>query len=367
MKKHRIPVSVLGATGMVGQNYLRLLADHPWFEVVDVAASDRSAGRNYADVVAGAWYPPTAIPERIAGLTVRDVRDFAAIPAGTAAIFSAAELPDKASTAELEFEYARAGYPLISNSSANRWTPDVPMLIPEINPGHSAVIPLQQARRHLPATGFVAVKPNCSIQSYLVTLTALELAGYPVERVQVTTLQALSGAGQRGLNDQALRENVVPYIPGEEEKTEREPLKILGRVGENGIVVAGGPLIDATCTRVSVVDGHLAVVRVGFRDKIPSRETVIRVWREFRGEPQRLKLPLAPPELIIYRDEDDRPQPRLDRDTGRGMAVTAGRLQPDKFFDLKYVALSHNTVRGAAGGAILAAELLVAQGFIGGR
>lgn len=352
---------------MVGQNYLRLLVNHPWFEIIDVAASSHSAGLEYKQAVAGKWYMPSGIPAQVADLIVRDVADMAAVASSTRLIFSALELPEKADTRALEFQYAKAGFPLVSNSSANRWTPDVPIIIPEINPEHVAIIPVQQANHKLPKTGFIVVKPNCSIQSYLVTLVALEAAGYPVDRVQVTTLQALSGAGRRGLSDPEMRNNVIPNIPGEEEKTEREPLKVLGAVSDTGILNTDRITIDATCTRVPVDDGHTAVVRIGFKNNEPTHEDIKRIWRDFSGESQKLKLPSAPPQPIIYLEEDDRPQPRLDRDAGQGMAITVGRLAEDKFLDAKYVALSHNTIRGAAGGATLAAELLVAKGLINGH
>ena len=253
---------------------------------------------------------------------------------------------------------------MISNSSANRWTDDVPMIIPEINPDHVDIIPLQQSTRNLPASGFVTVKPNCSIQSYLVTLFALEEAGFPVDQVQVTTLQALSGGGQTTITSLEMRENVIPFIGGEEEKTENEPLKILGHVTNAGIQNTDQIDISATCTRVPVIDGHTAVVNIRFKDKKPSIDTVKSVWQNFKGLPQTEKFPMAPNKPILYFEEENRPQPKLDRNLEKGMAVSVGRLAEDKFFDIRYVALSHNTVRGAAGGAILMAELLVQKGYI---
>ena len=357
-------VSVLGATGMVGQNYLRLLENHPWFQIVDVAASPRSAGKKYADAVDGNWLMQDEIPNSVKDLVVRDVRDFDAISENVKCVFSAMDLPDKTDTRNLEFEYAKAGYPIISNSSANRWTDDVPMIIPEINPDHVDIIPLQQSTRNLPASGFVAVKPNCSIQSYLVTLFALEEAGFPVDQVQVTTLQALSGGGQATITSLEMRENVIPFIGGEEEKTENEPLKILGHVTNAGIQNTDQIDISATCTRVPVIDGHTAVVNIRFKDKKPSIDTVKSVWQNFKGLPQTEKFPMAPNKPILYFEEENRPQPKLDRNLEKGMAVSVGRLAEDKFFDIRYVALSHNTVRGAAGGAILMAELLVQKGYI---
>ena len=360
----KLYVSVLGATGMVGQNYLRLLENHPWFQIVDVAASPRSAGEKYADAVDGNWLMQGEIPNSVKDLVVRDVRDFDAISENVKCVFSAMDLPDKTDTRNLEFEYAKAGYPIISNSSANRWTDDVPMIIPEINPDHVDIIPLQQSTRNLPASGFVAVKPNCSIQSYLVTLFALEEAGFPVDQVQVTTLQALSGGGQTTITSLEMRENVIPFIGGEEEKTENEPLKILGHVTNAGIQNTDQIDISATCTRVPVIDGHTAVVNIRFKDKKPSIDTVKSVWQNFKGLPQTEKFPMAPNKPILYFEEENRPQPKLDRNLEKGMAVSVGRLAEDKFFDIRYVALSHNTVRGAAGGAILMAELLVQKGYI---
>ena len=360
----KVNVSVLGATGMVGQNYLRLLENHPWFQIVDVAASPRSAGKKYADAVDGNWLMQGEIPNSVKDLVVRDVRDFDAISENVKCVFSAMDLPDKTDTRNLEFEYAKAGYPIISNSSANRWTDDVPMIIPEINPDHVDIIPLQQSTRNLPASGFVAVKPNCSIQSYLVTLFALEEAGFPVDQVQVTTLQALSGGGQATITSLEMRENVIPFIGGEEEKTENEPLKILGHVTNAGIQNTDQIDISATCTRVPVIDGHTAVVNIRFKDKKPSIDTVKSIWQNFKGLPQTEKFPMAPNKPILYFEEENRPQPKLDRNLEKGMAVSVGRLAEDKFFDIRYVALSHNTVRGAAGGAILMAELLVQKGYI---
>ena len=360
----KIKVSVLGATGMVGQNYIRLLDNHPWFQIVDVAASPRSAGNNYSDAVGQNWLMPGAIPASVHHLIVRDVRDFDTIPKNVECVFSAMDLPKKEETRDLEFEYAKAGFPIISNSSANRWTNDVPMIIPEINPDHADIIPIQQSGRGLPANGFVAVKPNCSIQSFLVALHALEEAGFPVGQVQVTTLQALSGGGQATIASSEMEENVIPYISGEEEKTENEPLKILGQITNDGIENTDRINISATCTRVPVIDGHMAVVYIRFKDKKISIDAIKSIWSEYKGLPQFENLPTGPERPIIYIDEENRPQPKLDRGLENGMAVTIGRLAQDKFFDFRFVALSHNTVRGAAGGAILMAELLVKKGYI---
>ena len=360
----KIQIGILGATGVVGQNYIKLLRDHPWFDIVDVAASERSAGKTYAEAVAGKWLMDIEIPAHIASKKVRDVRDYQSIPASVKLFFSATELDDKQATRDFEFTYAGKGYPVVSNSSANRWTSDVPMIIPEINPEHLEIIAAQQQTRELPPSGFVTVKPNCSIQSYLVAIHALRKAGYPVKQVQVNTLQALSGAGYKGLTSEAMRDNVIPYISGEEEKTEREPSKILGAVKGTWIIPDASIQMSALCTRVPVRDGHTALVQLNFTRESPSLETIREIWQSFRGEPQEWVLPTAPDPAIIVKDELDRPQVKLDVNNGNGMAVTIGRLEQDKYFDIRFVALSHNTVRGAAGGAILTAELLVNKGYV---
>ncbi|MCH7612228.1 MAG: aspartate-semialdehyde dehydrogenase [Candidatus Marinimicrobia bacterium] len=361
---NKIGVSVLGATGMVGQNFLRLLENHPWFKVVDVAASERSAGKLFKESVQNKWLIPTPIPEYVKNMRVRNVHNFENIPPDVTCVFSAMDLPEKKATREFEFNYATRGYAVISTSSANRQTGDVPMIIPEINPQHADIIPIQQKNRQLPNTGFVAVKPNCSIQSYIVVLEALKNAGFPVNRVQVTTLQALSGAGYKALTSPELKDNIVPFISGEEDKTEKEPLKIFGKIMGNGITPVDGLEINAVCTRVPVVDGHTAVVHLGFASKIPSVDEVKMILSSFRALPQELNLPTAPATPIIVKEDENRPQPQLDRDSENGMAVTVGRIAKDHFFDLRFVGLSHNTVRGAAGGAILTAELLVKKGYI---
>lgn len=360
----KIRVGILGATGVVGQNYVKLLVDHPWFEIVDLAASERSAGKSYATAVEGKWLMDMTIPEQLQPVTVRNVKDYDSIPAGVKLFFSATEMDDKQATRDFEFAYASRGFPVISNSSANRWTSDVPMIIPEINPQHLEIIAAQQQTRDLPMAGFVTVKPNCSIQSYLHAIHALREAGFPVKEVQVTTLQALSGAGYRGLTSQDMRDNVIPFIGGEEEKTEREPSKILGTLSETWIIPDSSIQMSALCTRVPVVDGHTAVVQLNFAQEVPSLEIIKQIWRDYKGEPQVLNLPTAPQPVIVVREEEDRPQVKLDVNNGKGMAVTIGRLEKDKFFDIRFVALSHNTVRGAAGGAILTAELLVEKGYI---
>ncbi|NQT61892.1 MAG: aspartate-semialdehyde dehydrogenase [Candidatus Marinimicrobia bacterium] len=362
--RKKIAVGILGATGVVGQNYLRLLATHPWFEIVDLAASSRSAGKTYEQAVGERWLMDSSMPDEFKNMKVRDVTDYAAIPADVKLFFSATELGDKQATRDFEFAYAEQGYPVVSNSSANRWTPDVPMVIPEINGDHLEILPIQQKNRNFPDSGFVAVKPNCSVQSYLVAIHALNEAGYPVEEILVNTLQALSGAGYKGLTEPERRITVNPFIPGEEEKTENEPSKILGLLEDNKIIPDYSMEISALCTRVPVIDGHTALVYLNFAEEVPELDTIKKIWSEFTAEPQSLKLPSAPVPPILVMEEDDRPQVHLDVDNGEGMAVTIGRLAEDKFFDIRFVALSHNTVRGAAGGAILTAELLVEKGYI---
>ncbi len=361
MRKYKI--GILGATGVVGQNYIKLLQNHPWFQVVDVAASPRSANKTYEEAVKKKWQMSFSIPGDLKELIVRDVQDFESLNPDVKFVFSAISLPNKEDIKEIEFKYAKKGIPVISNNSAHRWTPDVPMIIGEINSEHINVIKIQQQQKGF-TNGFVVVKPNCSLQSYLTPIFALEKAGYKVDELIITTLQAVSGAGYPGVPSLDMIDNIVPYIGGEEEKTEKEPLKILGKVGENGIINDNSIKISATCTRVPVVDGHTAAVNVKFKDRIPTREKIIEIWNNFKSIPQELDLPFAPKQPIIYLENVDRPQPKKDRDNDKGMAVTVGRLRKDNVFDYKFVSLSHNTVRGAAGGAILNAEILVSKGFI---
>ncbi len=361
MKK--ISVGILGATGTVGQNYIKLLQAHPWFEIVDIAASPRSAGKSYEEAVKEKWQMSIPIPKEIKDLIVRDVQDFKKLPDNLNFVFSAINMPKIEQIRELEYEYAKNSIPVISNNSAHRWTPDVPMIIGEINSDHAKVIPIQQKNNAF-TRGFIVVKPNCSLQSYLTPIYALEKAGYKVEKLIITTLQAVSGAGYPGVPSLDIVDNIVPYINGEEEKTEEEPLKILGKIGENGIEKNNSIQISATCTRVPVSDGHTASVNVKFKGKVPKREEIIDIWKSFKSLPQELDLPFAPKQPIIYLENTNRPQPKKDRDNDKGMAVTVGRLREDNVFDYKFVSLSHNTIRGAAGGAILNAELLVAKGYI---
>lgn len=360
----KMKIGVLGATGVVGQNYLRLLQGHPWFEIVDIAASPRSAGKTYTEAAGPKWQMPISIPDSIEDLIVRDVQDYDSIPDDLSFIFSAITMPSKDQIKEVEFKYAKKGIPVVSNNSAHRWTPDVPMIMGEINHNHTDVIPIQQKNRGFDKGGFVVVKPNCSLQSYLTAIYAIEAAGYKIDKLIITTLQAVSGAGYPGVPSLDIVDNIVPYISGEEEKTEQEPLKILGKVGENGIIHDDSIQISSTCTRVSVVDGHTACVNMKFKDKVPSKEDIIKIWQDFKSFPQEHDLPFAPKQPIIYLNNIDRPQPKKDRDNDKGMAVTVGRLREDNVFDYKFVALSHNTVRGAAGGSILTAELLKAKGYV---
>jgi len=361
MKKFK--VGILGATGMVGQNYIRLLENHPWFDVVYVAASANSAGVTYAESVSNRWQMVTSIPRKVAGLIVEDVADVAKAAKKCDFVFSAFELNDKQLVKEMEEKYASAGLPVVSNASANRKTDDVPMLIPEINSSHLDIIKTQQ-KNHGWDKGFIVVKPNCSLQSYITPIYALQKAGYSIKKIIITTLQAVSGAGYPGVPSLDMIDNVVPFIGGEEEKTEEEPLKILGDIKDGKFVKNKELKVSATCTRVPVSDGHLATVNILFKDKKPTKEEIIKIWNDFKSVPQELNLPFAPINPIIYKEEENRPQPKKDRGNDKGMAVTIGRLRDCNIFDYKFIALSHNTVRGAAGGGILNAELLFKEGYI---
>jgi aspartate-semialdehyde dehydrogenase len=356
-------VGILGATGMVGQNYIRLLEDHPWFKVVYLAASANSAGISYGEAVLGRWHMSSPIPSSVKKIIVEDVVNVNKAKIKCDFVFSAFELPDKKLIKEIEEQYANAGLPVISNASANRNGDDIPMLIPEINAEHLEIIPTQK-KNHGWKKGFIVVKPNCSLQSYLLPIFALNNAGYPVKKIFITTLQAISGAGYPGVAGLDIIDNVIPYIGGEEEKTENEPLKILGQIKDGKFIDNSEIKISATCTRVPVSDGHLATVNILFGASKPTKEEIIKIWTNFKSLPQKLKLPLAPENPIIYKEEENRPQPKYDRDADKGMAVTIGCLRECNIFDYKFVALSHNTVRGAAGGGILNAELLVKKGYI---
>lgn len=356
-KKYR--VGVIGATGMVGQRFVTLLAEHPWFQVTAVAASSRSAGQTYAQAVANRWLLSTPLPQSVADLLVLNASRVEQVASQVDFVFCAVEM-DATATRELEESYARADVPVVSNNSAQRMTPDVPMLIPEVNSQHLEVITAQK-RRLGTRRGFIVVKPNCSLQSYVPAIHAL-LDFEPTE-VLVCTYQAISGAGKTFATWPEMVDNVIPYIAKEEAKSEQEPLKIWGQVEGDSICAAPKPHITAQCIRVPVSDGHLAAVFVNFAEK-PSREEIISRWAAYEGEPQRLELPSAPLPFIRYLKEEDRPQTRLDRDYANGMGISVGRLREDNLFDYKFVCLSHNTVRGAAGGAILIAELLAAKGYL---
>ncbi len=357
MKKFN--VGVIGATGMVGQRFMLLLAEHPWFDVKVLAASARSAGKTYQEAVGNKWAFDCPIPERYLGMKVLDAeKDMETIGAQVDFVFCAVSL-DKAATRALEEKYAKAEIPVVSNNSAHRFTADVPMIIPEVNPEHLDVIPSQRARLGT-KRGFIAVKSNCSLQSYVPLLHPLRSFG--VKEVAVCTYQAISGAGKTFTTMPEILDNVIPYIGGEEEKSEKEPMKIWGKVEGGEIVSANGPAITAQCLRVPVSDGHTAAVFVRF-DKKPTKEEILSAWANFSGEPQVLKLPSAPEQFLQYMEEDNRPQAKLDRMAGGGMSVTVGRLREDNVYDYKFVGLSHNTLRGAAGGAVLLAELLAAKGY----
>jgi aspartate-semialdehyde dehydrogenase len=355
----KLKVGVLGATGMVGQRFVALMADHPWFELVSVAASPGSAGKPYGEAVAGRWTLATPVPSRAAQLIVSDASDVKQVSSEVDFVFCAVDMP-KDATAKLEDDYARAETPVVSNNSAHRWTPDVPMMIPEINDAHAAVIEAQR-RRLGTKRGFVSVKPNCSIQSYVPALHPLRHFG--LTKVAVCTYQAISGAGKTFESWPEMVDNVIPFIKGEEEKSEQEPLKIWGQVVDGRITPASAPAITAQCIRVPVSDGHLAAVFVSFEKK-PTKDEILAAWRSFSGKPQALQLPSAPSPFLRYFEDEARPQTKLDRDQGNGQGISIGRLRPDAVFDWRFVALSHNTVRGAAGGAVLTAELLRAEGFL---
>jgi len=367
MENKKIPVGILGATGMVGQQYISLLNDHPWFEVCYAAASPRSAGKKYEDAVKGRWQLTKTYTPSVSSIMVEDANDVSraveAFKRGECSfVFSALEM-GKDETRALESDYAAAGIPVISNASAHRWTQDVPVLIAEINPDHTDIIPMQK-KAHNWDRGFIAVKPNCSIQSYMKPIHALAKAGYPASRIIVTTMQAVSGAGYPGVSSLDMIDNIVPYIGGEEEKSEKEPLKIFGSINNGVFKDAEQPRISAHCNRVPVTDGHSACVTLEFAGKKPSLDEIKNIWASYKGLPQEVDLPFAPKQPIIYREEDNRPQPRKDRDTDKAMAVVIGRLRPCNVFDIRFFALSHNTVRGAAGGGILNAELLKHKGYL---
>jgi aspartate-semialdehyde dehydrogenase len=355
---NKIRAGILGGTGMVGQRFISLLENHPWFEVVSIAASERSAGQTYEEAVSGRWKVGGTIPSTVKNIVVKNAMDIEKIAGEVDIVFSAVDMK-KDEIKALEEAYAKAEIPVISNNSAHRWTLDVPMVIPEVNPEHINIIEKQRIRLGT-KKGFVSVKSNCSLQSYVPPLHAL--MGFEPSKVLACTYQAISGAGKVFSDWPDILDNVIPYIGGEEEKSETEPLKIWGKIVGDKIINATSPSISAQCYRVPVADGHMAAVFASF-DKKPSKEQILEAWSSFKGRAQELKLPSAPAQFLTYIDQPDRPQTRLDRDIEKGMGITMGRLREDSLFDFKFVCLSHNTIRGAAGGAILMAELLKAEGY----
>ena len=362
MEKYK--VGVIGGTGMVGQRFVTLLENHPWFQLTVIAASPRSAGKTYEQAVSGRWAMQGPIPAQAKDIVVMDAQEDVEKIAGLVDFVFCAVDMKKDEIRALEERYAKAECPVLSNNSAHRWTDDVPMIVPELNPDHARIIPAQRSRLGT-KRGFISVKSNCSIQSYTPMLTPLLKAGYEIEKVLACTYQAISGAGKTFERWPEMIDNLIPYIGGEEEKSEQEPLKVWGHIEDGKIVKASSPAITAQCLRVPVSDGHTAAVFVKFKEgKKPTEEQIKEIWRNFKGRAQELELPSAPRQFIHYFEEPDRPQAKLDRDLEGGMAISAGRLRPDSQYDYKFVGLSHNTLRGAAGGNVLMAELLCAEGYI---
>lgn len=355
----KLKVGILGGTGMVGQRFISLLENHPWFEVTTIAASPRSAGRTYEEAVGDRWKMTTPMPEKVKKIEVMNVNEVEKVAAEVDFVFSAVDMT-KEEIKKIEEAYAKAETPVVSNNSAHRWTPDVPMVVPEINPEHMKVIEFQKKRLGT-ARGFVAVKPNCSIQSYAPVLTAWK--EFEPYEVVATTYQAISGAGKTFKDWPEMEGNIIPYIGGEEEKSEKEPLRIWGEIKDGVIEPAVLPVITCQCIRVPVLNGHTAAVFVKLRKKA-TKEQLIEKLVNYKGVPQELCLPNAPKQFIQYLQEDNRPQVNMDVDYENGMGISVGRLREDTVYDWKFVGLSHNTVRGAAGGAVLCAELLKAQGYI---
>ena len=355
----KLRVGILGATGMVGQRFISLLENHPWFEVTTLAASPRTAGKTYEEAVGGRWKMDTPMPEAVKSMIVKNVNEVEEVASHVDFVFSAVDM-SKDEIKKIEEDYAKTETPDVSNNSAHRWTPDVPMVVPEINPDHFEVIESQKKRLGT-TKGFLAVKPNCSIQSYAPVLTAWK--EFEPYEVVATTYQAISGAGKTFKDWPEMEGNIIPYIGGEEEKSEQEPLRLWGHIEDGVIVKAETPVITTQCIRVPVLNGHTAAVFVKFK-KNPTKEQLIEALEKFSGVPQALGLPSAPKQFIRYCEEDNRPQVALDVDYEHGMGINVGRLREDTVYDWKFVGLSHNTVRGAAGGAVLCAELLKAQGYI---
>ena len=358
-KREKVRVGIIGATGMVGQRFITLLENHPYFEITALMASPRSAGKTYGEALSGRWKMATPCPQWVLDMEVMNAEGVANVAPLVDFVFCAVNMP-KADVLALEELYAKAEIPVVSNNSANRWTPDVPMVIPEINEGHLSVIEAQKARLGT-KRGFIAVKPNCSIQSYVGALTPLRK--YGIKEIVATTYQAISGAGKTFSEWPEMIDNIIPFIGGEEEKSEREPLRVWGEVVDGKVAPATEPKITTQCIRVPVTDGHMAAVFVKF-ENTPTKEEILADWKEYRAAPQELELPSAPEQFLTYFEEENRPQTKLDRDIFGGMGVTIGRLRPDSVYDYKFVALSHNTLRGAAGGAVLIAELLYRKGYI---
>lgn len=357
-------VGVIGATGMVGQRFLTLLSGHPWFNVKVVAASPRSAGKRYEDAVGAKWCMDEEIPAEVKDMIVLNATDDVEKIAGMVDFVFCAVDMKKDEIKALEERYAKAECPVVSNNSAHRHTPDVPMVLPELNPEHTAIIP-EQRKRLGTKRGFIAVKPNCSLQGYVPALFPVDKAGYTVKDVLVCTYQAISGAGKTFETWPEMVDNVIPFIGGEEEKSEKEPLKIWGKVDGSVIADSQRPNFTAQCLRVPVSNGHMGAVFVRFEEgKKPTREQMLEVWKNFKGKPQELELPSAPKQFLNYFTEDNMPQTKLNRNLEKGMAISIGRLREDTQFDYKFVCLSHNTLRGAAGGAVLLAELLCAEGYM---
>ncbi len=355
----KFKVGILGGTGMVGQRFISLLENHPWFEVTVVAASPRSAGKTYEEAVGARWKMETPMPEAVKKMVVLNVNEVEKVASQVDFVFSAVDMT-KDEIKAIEEAYAKTETPVVSNNSAHRWTPDVPMVVPEINPEHYEIIPFQ--RKRLGTTrGFVTVKPNCSIQSYTPMLHAIK--EFEPTVVVATTYQAISGAGKTFKDWPEMEGNIIPYIGGEEEKSEKEPLRIWGHIQDGAIVPAASPIITTQCLRVPVLDGHTAAVFMNLNKKV-SKEEIIEKWVNYSGEPQKLALPSAPKQFIQYLEDDNRPQVLLDKNFEHGMGVSVGRLRPDTVYDWKFVGLSHNTLRGAAGGGVLSAEMLVAKGYI---
>lgn len=356
----KLKVGILGGTGMVGQRFIALLENHPWFEVTTIAASPRSAGKTYEEAVGDRWKMTTPMPEAVKNIVVMNVNEVEAVASKVDFVFSAVDMT-KEEIKKIEEEYAKTETPVVSNNSAHRWTPDVPMVVPEINPDHMKVIDFQKKRLGT-TRGFVAVKPNCSIQSYAPVLTAWK--EFEPYEVVATTYQAISGAGKTFKDWPEMEGNIIPYISGEEAKSEQEPLKVFGHIEDGKIVKYEGDLrITSQCIRVPVLNGHTATVFINFKEN-PTKEQLVQALRDFSGKPQEFKLPHAPEHFIQYLEDDDRPQVKLDVDYEGGMGVSIGRLREDSIFDWKFVGLAHNTMRGAAGGAVECAEMLKALGYI---